>query len=124
MLASGGGAIVNMSSGSGSRAAAGMGAYVVAKHGLHGLTKVAALDYAERGIRINAIAPGPVLAGPLADADPQFRELAAQSVPMGRIGDCDEVADTVAWLCSDHASFITGATIPLDGGQAAGTPRG
>ncbi len=124
MLASGGGAIVKMSSGSGSRAAAGMGAYVVAKHGLQGLTKVASLDYAELGIRINAVAPGPILAGPLAEADPQFREQAAQSVPMGRIGDCDEVADTVAWLCSDEASLITGAPISLDGGQVAGTPRG
>ena len=114
-----GGAIVNMSSGSGSRAHPGMGTYAVAKHGLHGLTKLAALDNAEQGIRGNALAPGPILAGPLAQAPEQFQQAAADSVPMRRIGRPDEVAAAAVWLCSDAASFITGATLPIDGGQLA-----
>jgi NAD(P)-dependent dehydrogenase (short-subunit alcohol dehydrogenase family) len=120
MSVSGGGAIVNMSSGSGFRAAAGMGPYVTAKHGLQGLTKVAALDYAHQGIRINAIAPGPIMAGPLAEAGEEFQRMAADSVPMRRIGSAEDVAAAVVWLCSDAAGFITGATLPLDGGQLAG----
>lgn len=119
-----GGAIVNISSGSGIRAAPGMGAYVVAKHGLQGLTKLAALDYADQGIRINAVAPGPVLAGPLASADAAFQQQAADAVPMQRIGDPAEVAATVAWLCSEEASYVTGATIAVDGGQVAGGSGG
>lgn len=121
MIGSGGGSIVNLSSGSGHRAAAGMGAYVVAKHGLHGLTKVAALDYADHGIRVNALAPGPILAGPLADTDDTFQARAARAVPMDRIGDPHEVADAAVWLCSDRSSYVTGAVIPVDGGQIAGT---
>jgi NAD(P)-dependent dehydrogenase (short-subunit alcohol dehydrogenase family) len=120
MLATGGGAIVNMSSGSGFRAAAGMGPYVTAKHALQGLTKVAALDYAQQGIRINAIAPGPIMAGALADMGEEFQRMAADSVPMRRIGRPEDVAAAVVWLCSDAAEFITGATLPLDGGQLAG----
>jgi NAD(P)-dependent dehydrogenase (short-subunit alcohol dehydrogenase family) len=120
LLKNGGGAIVNMSSGSGFRAAAGMGPYVTAKHGLQGLTKVAALDYAQQGIRINAIAPGPIMAGPLADAGEDFQRMAADSVPMRRIGRPEDVGAAVVWLCSDAAGFITGATLPLDGGQLAG----
>jgi NAD(P)-dependent dehydrogenase (short-subunit alcohol dehydrogenase family) len=120
MLKSGGGAIVNVSSGSGFRAAAGMGPYVTAKHGLQGLTKVAALDYAQQGIRVNAIAPGPIMAGPLAEAGDEFQRMAAESVPMRRIGHPEDVAAAVVWLCSDAAGYITGATLPLDGGQLAG----
>jgi NAD(P)-dependent dehydrogenase (short-subunit alcohol dehydrogenase family) len=82
----GGGAIVNMSPGSGFRAAAGMGPDLTAKHGLQGLTKVAALDNAEQGISINAIALGPIIAGPLAEAGEEFQRMAADSVPMRRIG--------------------------------------
>lgn len=120
MLA-GGGAIVNMSSESAFNAASGMGAYVVAKHGLQGLTKVAALDYAAQGVRVNALAPGPVLAGHLASAPAQWQQAAAEAVPMGRIGQPEEIASAAVWLCSDEAAFVTGATLPLDGGQLAGT---
>lgn len=121
MLASGSGAILNMSSGSGFSATAGMGAYVVAKHGLQGLTKVAALDYAQQNIRINALAPGPILAGPLAAAPDEWRQAAADAVPMVRIGTPAEVGAAAVWLCSDDAAFINGATLPIDGGQLAGS---
>jgi NAD(P)-dependent dehydrogenase (short-subunit alcohol dehydrogenase family) len=122
MLQSGGGVIVNMSSGSGFAASPGMGPYVTAKHGLQGLTKVAALDYAHHGIRINAIAPGPIFAGPLAQAGDDFQRLAAESVPMRKVGRPEDVAAAAVWLCSDAAAFVTGATLPVDGGQLAGRP--
>lgn len=120
MVASGGGTIVNMSSGSGQHAASGMGAYVAAKHGLEGLTKTAALDHARDGIRINALAPGSVLAGPLAHAPAEFRQQAADACPLGRIAGPDEIANAALWLCTDAASYVTGAVIPIDGGQSAG----
>jgi NAD(P)-dependent dehydrogenase (short-subunit alcohol dehydrogenase family) len=120
MLRSGGGAIVNTSSGAGLRAPApGTAPYATAKHALQGLTKVAALDCAPRGIRVNAIAPGPIDAGPLAETGEEGRRWAAQTVPMGRIGRPGEVADAAVWLCSDRASFVTGATLAVDGGLAA-----
>jgi NAD(P)-dependent dehydrogenase (short-subunit alcohol dehydrogenase family) len=120
MLASGGGTIVNISSRSGLSAAPGMGAYVVGKHGLQGLTKLAALDYADKGVRVNALAPGPILAGPLAEMPEEFRQGAIRSVPMHTLGEPDDVAQAALWLCSDAARYITGATLPIDGGQLAG----
>jgi NAD(P)-dependent dehydrogenase (short-subunit alcohol dehydrogenase family) len=119
MLNGGGGSIVNISSGSGFRASPGMGAYVIAKHGLQGLTKLAALDYATQGVRINALAPGPILAGPLANLSDDFRQAAAQYVPMHMLGQPEDVARSALWLCSNAAQFITGATLPIDGGQLA-----
>jgi NAD(P)-dependent dehydrogenase (short-subunit alcohol dehydrogenase family) len=116
MLASGGGAIVNMSSTSGERGVRGIGAYVASKHGVIGLTKSAALDYAQQGIRVNAVAPGPIDSGRLPMAD-ERREQISRAVPMARIGRPEEVAAAVVWLCSDQASFVTGATIPIDGGR-------
>jgi NAD(P)-dependent dehydrogenase (short-subunit alcohol dehydrogenase family) len=120
MVASGGGAIVNMASVAGLRAMTNLGAYVTGKAGIVALTETAALDYADRGIRINVVAPGPILTHHLERAGAEAQRLAARSVPMGRIGTTEEVADTVLWLCSDQSSFITGATIPIDGGQLAG----
>ena len=73
-----------------------------------------------RGVRVNVVAPGPILTHHLERAGADAQQLAARSVPMGRVGTVDEVADAVLWLCSDEASFITGATLPLDGGQSAG----
>jgi NAD(P)-dependent dehydrogenase (short-subunit alcohol dehydrogenase family) len=122
MLKTGGGAIVNMSSTAGLQAVGGLAAYVTAKHGLEGLTKVAALDYADRGIRVNAVAPGPILTDNLARAGQPAQQAAAAAMPMKRIGSPEEVAATVVWLCSDNAAFITGTTVVIDGGKLAGTP--
>ncbi|MCW2969419.1 MAG: family NAD(P)-dependent oxidoreductase [Solirubrobacterales bacterium] len=120
MLDSGGGAIVNMTSTAGLEAVGGLAAYVSTKHGIVGLTKVAALEYAARGIRVNAVAPGPILTEQLERAGASARQAAAQAMPMKRVGRPEEVAATVTWLCGDGASFITGATIPIDGGKLAG----
>ena len=121
MLASGGGAIVNMASIAALNAAANLAAYVAGKAGIIGLTKVAALDYADRGIRVNVVAPGPILTYHLEAAGPEAQRLAGLSVPMRRTGSAAEVAQTVLWLCSGQSSFITGAVIPVDGGQLAGS---
>lgn len=122
MLATGGGAIVNMASTAGFEAVAGLAGYVSAKHGLIGLTKVAALDYAAQGIRVNAIAPGPILTERLQAAGEEMQRRAGMAMPMRRIGQPAEVAAATVWLCSDQASFITGATLAIDGGKLAGTP--
>ena len=120
MLGGNGGAIVNMSSTAGLEAVGGLAAYVSTKHGIIGLTKVAALEYAARNIHVNAIAPGPILTEHLERAGEQAQQGAAQAMPMRRIGRPEEVAAAVVWLGSDAASFITGTTIPIDGGKLAG----
>ena len=120
MLDSGGGSIVNMASIAGLNATANLAAYVAGKSGIIGLTKVAALDYADHGIRANVLAPGPILTYHLEAAGPEAQRLAGLSTPMRRTGSAAEVADVVLWLCSDRSSFVTGTVIPVDGGQAAG----
>jgi NAD(P)-dependent dehydrogenase (short-subunit alcohol dehydrogenase family) len=120
MLVSGGGAIVNMASIAGLNGTANLAAYVAGKAGIIGLTKVAALDYADQGIRVNVVAPGPILTYHLEAAGPQAQQGAAMSTPMRRVGTPAEVAQAVLWLCSDRSSFLTGTVIPVDGGQAAG----
>ena len=120
MLDSGGGAIVNMASVAGVNGTANLAAYVAGKAGIIGLTKVAALDYADQGIRVNVVAPGPILTHHLEAAGPQAQRLAGLSTPMRRTGTAGEVARTVLWLCSAESSFITGTVIPVDGGQMAG----
>jgi NAD(P)-dependent dehydrogenase (short-subunit alcohol dehydrogenase family) len=122
MLSNGGGAIVNTSSTAGLQAVGGLAAYVSAKHGLEGLTKVAALDYAAGGIRVNAVAPGPILTDNLARAGEGAQRAAAAAMPMQRVGQPEEVAAVVVWLCSGEASYVTGATVVIDGGKLAGTP--
>jgi NAD(P)-dependent dehydrogenase (short-subunit alcohol dehydrogenase family) len=120
MLATGGGAVVNMASVAGVRATSNLAAYVAGKAAIIGLTEVAALDYGDRGVRVNVVAPGPILTHHLARAGEEAQRLAAESVPMRRVGQPREVADVVVWLCSPQASFVTGATVPIDGGQLAG----
>lgn len=121
MLRTGGGTIVTMASTAGPAGVAGLGAYVAGKAGIIGLTKVAALDYADQGIRVNVVAPGPILTHHLEAAGPEAQRLAGLSTPMRRTGRTSEVADVVLWLCSDRSSFVTGAVIPIDGGRSAGT---
>lgn len=119
MLDTGGGAVVNMSSTAGVNGAPGMGAYAASKHGVIGLTRTAAIDYADSAIRVNAIAPGPILTEKIAKLPDSVREQISRSVPMGRLGDPQEVAAAAVWLCSDQASFITGATLPIDGARTS-----
>ena len=121
MVTQGAGAIVNMSSTAGLQGVRGMGAYAAAKHGVIGATKSAALDYAAKGIRINAVAPGPVLNDRIASLPPERREPIARAVPLGRIGTPEDVAAAVVWLASDAAAFVTGTVVSVDGGRMAGT---
>jgi NAD(P)-dependent dehydrogenase (short-subunit alcohol dehydrogenase family) len=120
MLRGGGGAIVNMASVAGLNGVANLAAYVAGKAGIVGLTKVAALDYADQGVRVNVVAPGPILTHHLEAAGPEAQRQAGLSTPMRRTGTASEVARTVLWLCSAGSSFITGSVIPVDGGQSAG----
>jgi NAD(P)-dependent dehydrogenase (short-subunit alcohol dehydrogenase family) len=120
LVASGGGAIVNMASVAGVRAMTNLGTYVTAKAGIIALTETAALDYADQGVRVNVVAPGPIRTHHIEQAGEQAQRMAAASVPMGRMGTSEEVADVVLWLCSERSSFVTGATVPIDGGQLAG----
>jgi NAD(P)-dependent dehydrogenase (short-subunit alcohol dehydrogenase family) len=120
MLESGGGAIINMSSTAGLSGVRGIASYAAAKHGIIGLTKSAALDYAQQNIRVNAVAPGPILTDRIRQLREEAREPIIRAVPMGRIGQAEEVGALAAWLCSDQAAFLTGAAIPIDGGRLAG----
>ena len=119
MLAAGGGSIVNMSSTGGLRAVPGLAPYVASKHAILGLTKVAALDYAKQGIRVNALVPATILTEQLASLDEAQRQRIAAWMPVGRMGTPEEVGEVVAWLLSEQSSFITGAAIPIDGGKLA-----
>jgi NAD(P)-dependent dehydrogenase (short-subunit alcohol dehydrogenase family) len=124
MLKQGGGAIVNTSSGAGVKGFKDQSAYVAAKHGVVGLTRAAALDYAPQNIRINAVCPG-IIDTPMMDRfggntpEGKERELAGASArqPIGRAGKSEEIAAAVLWLCSDAASFVVGAAMVVDGGQ-------
>jgi NAD(P)-dependent dehydrogenase (short-subunit alcohol dehydrogenase family) len=120
LLAADGGAIVNMSSTAGLQGVRGMSAYSAGKHAVIGATRSAALDYAARGIRINAVAPGPILTERLAALSPDRMEPVVRAVPMGRAGAPEEVAAAVVWLCSAEASFVHGTVLSVDGGRLAG----
>lgn len=122
MTAAGGGSIVNVSSTAGLQPVGGLASYVATKHGLEGLTKVAALDYAKAAIRVNSLAPGPVLTDNLRRAGAEAQEAVASAIPLRRVGQPEEVAAAAVWLCSDAAAFITGSTLVIDGGKLAGTP--
>jgi NAD(P)-dependent dehydrogenase (short-subunit alcohol dehydrogenase family) len=122
ILASGGGAIVNTSSGAGLIGFPGMSAYVAAKHGVIGLTKTAALEFGAQGVRVNAICPGTAYSRMVDDwlqGDPENLAQVAALHPIGRIANPEEIAEAAIWLCSDAASFMLGAAIPVDGGYTA-----
>lgn len=123
MLRQGGGAVVNTSSTAGMVGIPGQPAYVASKHGVAGLTKVAALEYAKAGIRVNAVCPGPIRTPmverffahhPMVDEE----QFLAQT-PAGRMGGPEEIAEAVVWLCSEAASYVTGHTMAVDGGFLA-----
>ncbi len=122
MLRQGGGAIVNTSSVAGLSGSRGVSAYVASKHGIVGITRAAALEYARNGIRVNAICPGTIhtaMIDRFTQGDPQVLAEFAEGEPIGRLGSPEEVANAVVWLCSDKASFVTGATLAIDGGRLA-----
>jgi NAD(P)-dependent dehydrogenase (short-subunit alcohol dehydrogenase family) len=122
MLKQGSGAIVNTSSGAGLAGVKGMPAYVAAKHGVAGLTRAAALEYGRVGIRINAVCPGPIrtpMMGRITNDRPDTQKRFAGAAPMKRLGEPEEIGEAVAWLCSDHASYVTGLPMPVDGGFMA-----
>jgi NAD(P)-dependent dehydrogenase (short-subunit alcohol dehydrogenase family) len=114
-----GGAIVNVASTLGLRGAPNASPYSASKHGVIGLTRTAAIEYAQRGIRVNAVCPG-AIDTPMMDETfarfPGFREALTGFVPMGRMGSAGEVAAAIVWLLSDAASFVTGETLTVEGG--------
>ncbi|MCY4385970.1 MAG: SDR family oxidoreductase [Desulfurellaceae bacterium] len=122
MLKQGSGAIVNTASVLGLVGIIGQAAYVAAKHGVVGLTKTAALEYAKSGIRVNAVCPGviqtPMVEGVI-NAQPELTEGLLALEPVGRLGKPEEIAQTAVWLCSDAASFVTGHSMAADGGYTA-----
>jgi NAD(P)-dependent dehydrogenase (short-subunit alcohol dehydrogenase family) len=122
MRKQGSGVIVNCSSNSGLAGLANLGAYTASKHGVIGLTKSAALEYAPLGIRVNAVCPGPVetpmVSRALANAPDHMKAVIAE-IPLGRLGRSEEIASAVLWLCSPGASFVIGHALAVDGGYTA-----
>jgi A-factor type gamma-butyrolactone 1'-reductase (1S-forming) len=122
MLRGGGGAIVNMSSVGGLTGNRSFSAYIASKHGVTGVTRAAAVEYAAAGVRVNAIAPGVTLTAMVDDwfrQDRAERDRLLARVPMARVAELAEIAATVTWLASPAASYITGAIVPIDGGYLA-----
>ncbi|MDE2405784.1 MAG: SDR family oxidoreductase [Sphingomonadales bacterium] len=115
MLASGGGAIVNCASTAGITGAPHLTAYCAAKHGVVGLTRGAALDYARQNVRVNAVCPGMIDTPMAASIPPEFLKALLAESPMGRQGKPEEIAAAVLWLCDPSSSFVTGQAIPVDG---------
>lgn len=115
----GGGAIVNVSSQGGITGFPGQAAYISCKHGVIGMTRTAAIDYAAKGVRINAICPG-VIATPMLEElvrrNPQLGEDLVRDIPAGRFGKPSEIADAVIWLCGDKVTFVHGYALLVDGG--------
>jgi NAD(P)-dependent dehydrogenase (short-subunit alcohol dehydrogenase family) len=120
MLAGGRGAIVNTASASGLIGGYNLSVYTAAKHGVVGLTKAAAMDYASKGIRINALCPGAIDTPFLAQLPKPFLDRLLFGTPMDRLGQPDEMAQAVMWLCSDAAAYVTGHSLAVDGGVVLG----
>lgn len=122
MIAGGGGAIVNTSSGAGVIGVPGMAPYCASKHAILGITKTAAMENARSGVRVNAVCPGstdtPMLQAIMA-RDPGVEKLVRASLPGGRLGAPAEIAQAVVWLCSDRASYVSGESMLVDGGAVA-----
>jgi NAD(P)-dependent dehydrogenase (short-subunit alcohol dehydrogenase family) len=121
MLAQGGGAIVNTASINGLVGNPAQPGYTATKHGVVGLTRHAALRWAKAGIRVNAVCPGVIetpMTAPLV-ANPEMKKVIDGMTPMGRMGQAEEIASAVLWLCSDQASFVTGHPLVIDGGATA-----
>jgi NAD(P)-dependent dehydrogenase (short-subunit alcohol dehydrogenase family) len=116
MVEAGHGTIVNMASNAGLKNAASMAGYTAAKHGVIGLTKNAALQYARRNIRVNAICPGTIATPGITSYPPEIQKEWGDLIPMGRLGTPEEVAAAITFLLSDETAFITGASLLIDGG--------
>lgn len=122
MLKEGKGVVINCASVAGLNGFAGLPAYTASKHGIAGLTKTAALEYANKGIRVNAVCPGVIHTAMVDRVTGKDKEVEKKYIgmePIGRMGNPEEVAEAVVWLCSDAASFITGINMPVDGGFSA-----
>jgi NAD(P)-dependent dehydrogenase (short-subunit alcohol dehydrogenase family) len=116
IMAAGGGAIVNTASVAAFRGSAGLGPYAASKHAVLGLTRSAALDYGQHGVRVNAVCPGSIRTPMLGTLSDERTRRLVESTPLGRVGEPDDIAEAVVWLCSDSASFVTGTHIVVDGG--------
>ena len=119
MLKQGGGVIVNIASLGGLVAEPGSPAYTASKHGVMGLTKMAAFQYVRDGIRINAVCPACIDTPMLAMAPEEVKQYLKSLHPIGRFGKPEEIAAAVMWLCSDLSAFVTGTGVVLDGGASA-----
>jgi len=111
-----GGAIVNMASVSGLKGSAGMGAYVATKHAVVGITRTAGIDYADRRIRVNAVAPGPIITPAMRGYPQEQQDKWVSTIPMGRMGTPEDIAEAVSFLLSDKAAFVTASIMEVDGG--------
>lgn len=120
MLSQGGGAIVNTASLAGLLAVPALGAYIASKFGVVGLTKTAALEFANEGIRVNCVCPAAIRTYMVEHLPPERQAELVAPQALRRLGEPSEVAETVTWLCSDRASFVTGIAMPVDAGSTAG----